>query len=194
MLLRTFVCLCLAASAAVCLAHDPSAKLPPPRYQPKESDPAWLTQTVQLHGHLGPWVVAGARLGMAGAHAVNAKAHFDVDVTCEGPFVKPPESCFLDGVQIGSGATLGKRNLHYVEAKQVVLKIQNPRTKKIVEVRPSRKLMDLLAAPVPKSAGPSGDKPADAKAEARHEEEYVEQLARDIAAMPEEELLTISRP
>jgi hypothetical protein len=32
------------------------------------------------------------------------------------------------------------------------------------------------------------------KADKDHEEEYVEQLARDIAAMPEKELLSISAP
>ena len=54
-------------------------------------------QVVQLRGHLGPAVVAGARMGMAGLRAVEAEGYFDVELACEGPFAKPPQSCFLDG-------------------------------------------------------------------------------------------------
>jgi len=184
----------LCAPTTTCLAHDPLGQLPAPHYHKKPSDPPWLTAVVQLHGHLGPWVVAGARVGMAGARAVDAKGHFDAEVTCEGPFAKPPQSCFLDGVQLGAGATLGKRTLQVIEAKQLVVKIRNPRTKKAVEVRPSRKLMKLLTAPPPESAKLGGDQSAKGKAVEAHDENWVEQLARDIAVMPDEELLTISRP
>jgi formylmethanofuran dehydrogenase subunit E len=166
---------CITAVAG--LAHDPSGRLPQPHYQPKASDPAWLTQVVQLHGHLGPWVVAGARLGMTGANAVEAKGHFDARVTCEGPFAKPPQSCFLDGVQLGSGATLGKRTIQVVDGKEIVVKFQNPRLKKAAEVRPTRKLMDIL----------------NKKETADRSEEYYEQIARDIAAMPDSEILAITR-
>jgi formylmethanofuran dehydrogenase subunit E len=177
-MLRVFIFLTLCAATTVCLAHDPSQGLPPPRYQPKPSDPAWLAPVVQLHGHLGPWVVAGARLGMAGARAVEAKGHFDVQVTCEGPFEKPPRSCFLDGVQLGTGATLGKRTLAVVDGKQIVVKVRNLHSGKTVEVRPTRRLINIIE-PLKGTAGPSV--------------EQVEQLARDIAAMPEEEILTILR-
>ena len=177
--LRTTVLICtIATLAATCPAHDPSTALPPPRYQPKASDPAWLAQVVQLHGHLGPWVVAGARLGMAGARAVDAKGHFDVDVVCAGPFKKPPQSCFLDGMQVGSGATLGKRTIDVVEAKELVVTIRNPRTKKAVEVRPTRKLLDILEPPASIDGSP-------------HDEARFEQMARRIAAMPDAEILVI---
>ena len=54
------------AYATVCLAQETLSHLPQPHFHAKASDPPWLTQVVQFHGHLGPWVVAGARLGMAG--------------------------------------------------------------------------------------------------------------------------------
>ena len=184
----------LCAATTTCLANDLLGQLPAPQYHKKPSDPPWLAAVVQLHGHLGPWVVAGARLGMAGARAVDAKGHFDAEVTCEGPFVKPPQSCFLDGVQLGTGATLGKRTIQAIEAKQLVVKVRSPRTKKAVEVRPSQKLMDMLTAPPPESAKQGGDPSAKEKAVETHKEEWVEQIARDIAMMPDEEMLTISRP
>jgi formylmethanofuran dehydrogenase subunit E len=180
---RAFIVFCVAFSTAACLAHDPSSKLPPPRYEPKESDPVWLQQAVQLHGHLGPWVVAGVRLGMAGAKAVDAKGHFDVDVTCEGPFQKPPRSCFLDGVQLGTGATLGKRTIHPVDAKTIVLKIRHQRTGTVVEVRPTVELMNLLD---PLKPGKETGKTAELTMA------QVEKLARDIATMPDAQILEIT--
>jgi formylmethanofuran dehydrogenase subunit E len=182
-MLRMPVLLCLSIAVTACMAHEPSDKLPPPRYQPKASDPAWLAQVVQLHGHLGPWVVAGARLGMAGARAVDAKSHFDVDVVCEGPFEKPPRSCFLDGVQLGAGATLGKRTIHPVDAKKIVLKVQNLRTGKAVTVRPTAKLMDILEPP---------EDPLKKKSPTPLSEEQVERIARDIATMPAAEIVEIA--
>ena len=65
-----------------------------------------------FHGHLGPYIVLGYRIGRY------AKEHFCSDpfqmkaaIFCEGV---PPQSCLADGVQIGSGCTLGKRNIEIV--------------------------------------------------------------------------------
>ena len=112
---------------SLCHAED---RLPQPHYHPQPSDPAWLATVVQFHGHLGPSVVAGARMGMIGLRAVEAKGYFDVEVTCEGPLAKPPQSCFLDGVQVATGATLGKRTLQWVQADRLTMRIKNTRTGK----------------------------------------------------------------
>ena len=106
--------------------------------------PGWLTQVVQFHGHLGPSVVAGARMGMAGHRAVGAKGYFDVEVTCEGPFAQPPQACFLDGLKSPRGATLGKRTLHRVQADRIAVRFRNTRTGKTAELCPTPALVGLL--------------------------------------------------
>ena len=93
-------------------------RLPQPHYHRQPSDPAWLAAVVQFHGHLGPSVVGGTRMGMIGLRAVAAKGYFDLEVTCEGPLAKPPQSCFLDGVQFATGATLGKADRSIDSANQ----------------------------------------------------------------------------
>ena len=65
----SFVVLC--GLAAFCYAED---RLPQPHYRPQPSDPAWLATVVQFHGHLGPSVVAGARMGMMGCGPWKPKA------------------------------------------------------------------------------------------------------------------------
>lgn len=60
-------------------AIDATDRLPTPHYHRQPSDPAWLVTVVQFHGHLGPSVVAGARMGMIGLRVVEAKGYFDVE-------------------------------------------------------------------------------------------------------------------
>ena len=62
------------------LAEDQREGWPRPEYQRHSEDPEWLVQVVHFHGHPGPSVVAGGRMGMAGLRAVKAKGYFDVEV------------------------------------------------------------------------------------------------------------------
>jgi formylmethanofuran dehydrogenase subunit E len=166
---------------ALCQAED---HLPQPHYHRQPSDPAWLVAVVQFHGHLGPSVVAGARMGMIGLRAVEAKGYFDVDVTCEGPLAKPPQACFLDGIQVATGATLGKRTLRWVQADQLTVRIRNTRTGKAAVLRPTPALMGLLASlKLQPMAGTD-------HATGQNEEE-LEAIARKIATMPEPEVASV---
>ncbi len=157
-------------------------RLPTPDYHRQPSDPDWLVQVVQFHGHLGPAVVAGARMGMIGLRAVEAKGYFDVEVTCEGPFAKPPQSCFLDGIQVATGATTGKRTLNWVSSERIIVRIKNTRTGKTAELRPTPALMELLG---------SFKSQLKAGATAHDADERLEAIARKIAGMVEGEVVTI---
>ena len=168
----------------LCHAQD---GLPQPHYHRQAADPAWLATVVQFHGHLGPSVVAGARRGMVGLRAVEANGYFDVEVTCEGPLAKAPQSCFLDGVQVATGATLGKRTLQWVQADRLTMRIKNTGTGKIAILRPTPALLELLASfkPQPKAAAESRYKTDD---------DQLEAIARKIASMPEKEIAVVALP
>lgn len=63
----------------------------------------------RFHGHLGPYVVIGYRMGeianqMLGVDSFSKKAVVWTGTT-------PPMSCIIDGIQISSGCTLGKGNI-----------------------------------------------------------------------------------
>lgn len=68
-----------------------------------------------FHGHLGPYVVLGYRMGLEAVAALGSDGHFDLSAEVHSP-VKPPASCLIDGVQLGSGCTLGKGNINVVVA------------------------------------------------------------------------------
>ncbi|MFA5330873.1 MAG: formylmethanofuran dehydrogenase subunit E family protein [Methanoregula sp.] len=70
-----------------------------------------------FHGHLGPFIVLGYRIGKyAKEQFCNDPFELSASVYCAG---KPPESCIVDGVQLGSGCTLGKRNIGIVESPEI---------------------------------------------------------------------------
>jgi len=70
-----------------------------------------LGAAARFHGHLGPWLVLGLKAGEYARLRLRASA-FELAATvwCAG---EPPRSCFLDGIQLGSGCTLGKANLRH---------------------------------------------------------------------------------
>jgi len=191
---RYLLAMAILVWAGSLMAAERACGLPKPHYRPKPGDPAWLAAAVQFHGHLGPWAVSGIRLGAAGLRKVGAEGYFDVEVTCEGPLAKPPKACFLDGLQVGTGATLGKRNLHWVEAQQVVVRVKNLRTGQTAEVRPTAKLMELLASfqPQPRVGGAKAADDHGPDATKPHKEEPAGALARQVAAMSDEDLLTVA--
>ena len=174
-----FIVLC--GLVNLCHAED---GLPQPHYQRQTADPAWLATVVQFHGHLGPSVVAGARMGMIGLRAVEAKGYFDVEVTCEGPLAKAPQSCFLDGVQVATGATLGKRTLQWVQADRLTMRIKNTGMGKIAVLSPTPALLELLASFKPEAVASHGHR----------DDEQLEAIARKIAAMPEKEIAVVVIP
>jgi hypothetical protein len=70
-----------------------------------------LRRVAAFHGHLGPYVVLGYRMGLLARQRTGTDGYFDIEAqpTTRG---RPPEACFVDGVQLGTGATTGKGNLH----------------------------------------------------------------------------------
>jgi formylmethanofuran dehydrogenase subunit E len=187
-MLRYLLVICLVGLTTPAGAENPIECLPTPEHQPVKTDPAWLSYAAQFHGHLGPWATAGLRVGMTARHAAEAKGYFDVQLTVEGPFAKPPQSCFLDGLQVTTGATLGKRNLKWIKADKVVVRLENTKTGKQVEVRPTPELMSLLTSFKPK---PKTAHSADDHHEGDDQKHLLEDIARRIAKMPEEKILQV---
>jgi len=63
-----------------------------------------------FHGHLGPYVVLGFRMGRLALRATGSTGHFGITAEVHS-ILKPPASCLIDGIQLGSGCTMGKRNI-----------------------------------------------------------------------------------
>ena len=83
-------------------AHDPSGGISPVRL------------IKAFHGHLGPYVVLGYRMGRIAIEKLGSTGHFGLHAEVHS-ILKPPRSCLIDGVQLGSGCTLGKRNIEVTD-------------------------------------------------------------------------------
>ncbi len=80
-----------------------------------------------FHGHIGPYVVAGIRMGRLARTLLGADPHFgmEADVCCPDA---PPPSCALDGIQLATGCTLGKRSIRHAVGEGVVGLFRNRET------------------------------------------------------------------
>ena len=68
--------------------------------------PPELEALKKFHGHLGPYVVIGYRMGKIAKAKYTKRFHC---VSKTGP--NPPISCLIDGIQMSSGCTMGKGNI-----------------------------------------------------------------------------------
>nr|WP_230742267.1 formylmethanofuran dehydrogenase subunit E family protein [Methanocella sp. CWC-04] len=87
-----------------------------------------------FHGHLGPYIVLGYRMGKyAKRYFCNDPFHMNANVHCNGV---PPQSCLVDGVQIGSGCTLGKRNIEITVSDSIKCEFVSDDKKVVLTPKP----------------------------------------------------------
>jgi len=65
-----------------------------------------ITMTNEIHGHTGIYSIIGAKMGIRAMEYFNVGVNNLVVTSFAGS--EPPLSCFNDGVQISSGATIGQ--------------------------------------------------------------------------------------
>ncbi len=68
----------------------------------------------EFHGHGGPFMVIGLRMGQTALDVLDARGWFGIRCRAKLRW-RPPDSCVLDGIQMSTGCTTGKHNLDIVE-------------------------------------------------------------------------------
>jgi len=102
---------------------------------------ALLKAGINFHGHLGPYLALGIRMGLLAVRALKPSGHHELSATVWTP-TSPPKSCLLDGVQISSGCTLGKANIKVREARLTKTKFR--KGKRTVTMELTRDVMKIL--------------------------------------------------
>ncbi len=69
---------------------------------------ALITRAVEFHGHLGPYLVCGVKMGLLALRLLGSRAGL---IATAETGVTPPVSCLVDGLQVATGCTLGKGNI-----------------------------------------------------------------------------------
>ncbi len=112
--------------------------------------PEELKQLKRFHGHLGPFVVIGYRMGAIARKKLEGKMEAIVFTGS-----KVPLSCIIDGIQFSSSCTLGKGNIsvqekdeakaHFVNDKELVeIKLHDDARQRI-ETTCTRDVEELMA-------------------------------------------------
>ncbi|MFA5976025.1 MAG: formylmethanofuran dehydrogenase subunit E family protein [Elusimicrobiota bacterium] len=93
-----------------------------------------LTELEAFHGHLGPYVVIGARIGDMALTRLTAKRFSGIRVVVEGTD-KPPQRCAIDGLQVATGATFGKDSIRFKASPEFCVRLVNAETRGGLAVR-----------------------------------------------------------
>ena len=71
--------------------------------------------THEVHGHLGVFSLLGVKMGVRAREILNASLHELTVVSHAGS--QPPLSCMNDGLQVATGATLGRGTIRVAEGE-----------------------------------------------------------------------------
>jgi formylmethanofuran dehydrogenase subunit E len=96
-----------------------------------------IERGTHLHGHLGPFLIAGIRMGLLALELLGSSGYFGIEAESETGTITPL-SCLTDGVQIGSGCTLGKGNIQVTDARCPRVHFSNKAGQRVtIELRPN---------------------------------------------------------
>jgi len=88
-----------------------------------------LEDAAALHGHLGPFLVIGYRIGLHAVEKLKPKNEFCLEVIAHLP-AKTPYTCMLDGLQCSTKCTLGKGNIIHINSSEMKITIRHKCTGK----------------------------------------------------------------
>jgi len=128
-----------------------------------------------FHGHLGPFLVIGVRMGLIGARELEVKENSEkLRVTAMLEY-SVPFSCVIDGIQVATKCTIGNQKLKLIDSSGITVEFELQQREKVtVTVNPTtfnRLKNRLLSENV--------------------SQEETQKLAHMIASIPEEELFII---
>lgn len=132
-----------------------------------------IVKAADFHGHLGPFLVIGIRIGNAAKNTLpRIRQKEKLQITAKTP-LSTPFSCVIDGIQVTTKCTVGNQKLKIENSRKqiaAIFKLQNSDNSLEVSVNPkvTEMLMEKLSS-----------------------ETSNEELAWEIAAMPESQLLNI---
>lgn len=75
-------------------------------------------KSIEFHGHGGPFMVIGLRMGTLALRLLDAHGWFDVHTSARLNWA-PPDSCVIDGLMSSTGCTMGKRNMEVHEVNGI---------------------------------------------------------------------------
>ncbi|MDI6691224.1 MAG: formylmethanofuran dehydrogenase subunit E family protein [Candidatus Bathyarchaeota archaeon] len=104
-----------------------------------------IKEAEKLHGHLGPFLVLGVRMGETAKKILKiSHENTSLQVTAKLP-LRTPFSCVLDGIQATTQCTIGNQKLKIENSsKEISAKFQCTKTGKILMMTANQKITEAL--------------------------------------------------
>ncbi len=93
-----------------------------------------LEQSSSRHSHLCPRQVLGVRMGLAGLDVLGVKAPI---TKLTALVIVETDSCFADGIEVSTGATVGHRTLRVNDMGKIAATFVNVKTRRAVRISPA---------------------------------------------------------
>ena len=97
-------------------------------HKEKEKLSLTIKKAEELHGHLGPFLIIGVRIGETAKRMLEVESNEKLRATVKIP-MKTPFSCILDGIQSTTQCTVGNQKLKIENSQReitVQFKLENP--------------------------------------------------------------------
>ena len=141
--------------------------------QNKEELKVMIDNAQKLHGHLGPFLVIGVRMGMIAKKILSVS-----DDQCG--FLKasvkvplfPPFSCLLDGIQASTSCTVGNQRLTIENSEEICVNFAKQNAGRTVKITLKPKIAEELKKKL-------------------SEDSLTEKFALELAHMPENQLFNV---
>ncbi|MGC9514090.1 FmdE family protein [Methanocrinis sp.] len=119
-----------------------------------------IERAVEFHGHLGPFLVLGVRMGLVALRELSSPGYQGIEALVKTRNT-PSLSCLLDGIQVSTGCTMGKGNIRTeplgraeaefsTEEKKVTLKVNDEIVAEIKRWRESYASLEEIARSISK--------------------------------------------
>jgi formylmethanofuran dehydrogenase subunit E len=133
-----------------------------------------IDRAADFHGHLGPFLVVGVRMGLAGVEALGGDARYEhLSITASLPLCVP-FSCIADGIQVSTRCTVGNRKLTLRDCEEIQAEFRGKESEAVVDL--NRSFLENLEMQL--QPGATSDM-------------RIRQLASEVAGKPENELFTV---
>jgi len=144
--------------------------------QSKASTNFLVRKAKEFHGHLGPFLAIGVRMGQIGIRELSLSDYSDsLGVVLKVP-QSVPYSCVVDGLQISTKCTVGNQKLLLENAEEIEAEFKNPNKDQTITISPQPAVLAMLEE---KTLGKNLS------------ERKLQQLAWTIASMPEKNLCIV---
>ncbi len=135
-----------------------------------------LERGSDFHGHLGPFVTVGVRMGLAGLDRIGPSCRKSLRIEASLP-LRVPFSCVVDGLQATTKCTVGNQKLSLKDSETITAAFETSKIGQRVVVALNQRVFQELKHKLLTQRLP--------------DEEMCE-TAWTIAALPEDELLVVT--